>query len=149
MKKSTFSRLIGYVSKYKGYMFAALIFALISNVLIAFMPLIVGKAIDKIIAKGEVDFEGLINTIIILGVIYIISALFTWFFNIVANIVAYNTVKDLRNEALDNISILPLKYFDRNPHGDIISRLTNDMDNISDGLLQGITQFYPGIIKEA
>ena len=61
MKKSTFSRLIGYVSKYKGYMFASLIFALISNVLIAFMPLIVGKAIDKIIAKGKVDFDGLVK----------------------------------------------------------------------------------------
>ncbi|AGF57678.1 ATP-binding cassette subfamily B protein/subfamily B ATP-binding cassette protein MsbA [Clostridium saccharoperbutylacetonicum] len=146
MKKSTFSRLIGYVSKYKGYMFASLIFALISNVLIAFMPLIVGKAIDYIVTKGEVDFDGLIRTIITLGVIYVISALFTWLFTIVANIVAYNTVKDLRNEALGKISILPLKYFDKNPHGDIISRLTNDMDNVSDGLFQGITQFYPGII---
>jgi ATP-binding cassette subfamily B protein/subfamily B ATP-binding cassette protein MsbA len=146
MKKSTFSRLIGYVSKYKGYMFASLIFALISNVLIAFMPLIVGKAIDHIVTKGEVDFDGLIRTIMTLGVIYVISALFTWLFTIVANIVAYNTVKDLRNEALGKISILPLKYFDKNPHGDIISRLTNDMDNVSDGLFQGITQFYPGII---
>ncbi|WP_017212631.1 ABC transporter ATP-binding protein [Clostridium beijerinckii] len=146
MKKSTFSRLICYVSKYKGYMFASLIFALISNILIAFMPLIVGRSIDHIVAKGEVDFDGLIKTIIILGVIYVISALFTWLFTIVANTVAYNTVKDLRNEALNKISSLPLKYFDKNPHGDIISRLTNDMDNISDGLFQGITQFYPGII---
>lgn len=146
MKKNTFSRLLGHVLKYKGYMFTALIFALISNVLIAFMPLIVGKAIDKIIAKGRVDFDGLINTIIVLGVIYVVSAIFTWLFTVVANIVAYNTVKDLKNKALDKISSLPLKYFDKNPHGDIISRLTNDMDNISDGLFQGITQFYPGII---
>lgn len=146
MKKSTFSRLLGYVSKYKGYMFASLIFALISNILIVFIPLIIGKAIDKIISKGEVDFDSLIKKIILLGVIYLISALFTWLFNAVANIVAYNTIKDLRNEALNKINTLPLKYFDRNPHGDIISRLTNDMDNISDGLFQAITQFYPGII---
>lgn len=146
MKKSTFSRLIGYVSKYKWYMVASLIFAFISNVLIAFMPLIVGKAIDKIITEGKVNFDGLVKTIIMLGIIYVISALFTWLFTIVANIVAYSTVKDLRNEALSKISTLPLKYFDRHPHGDIISRLTNDMDNISDGLFQGITQFYPGII---
>lgn len=146
MKKSTFSRLISYVSKYKGFMFASLVFALISNVLIAFMPLIIGKAIDKIISKGKVDFNSLIKIIVLLAVIYIVSSLFTWLFTVVANIVAYNTVKDLRNEALNRISTLPLKYFDRNPHGDIISRLTNDMDNISDGLFQGITQFYPGII---
>ncbi|MFL0250812.1 ABC transporter ATP-binding protein [Clostridium neuense] len=146
MKKSTFSRLIGYVLKYKGYMFASLIFALISNVLIAFMPLIIGKAIDKIVTKGKVNFDALIKIVILLAVIYIVSSLFTWLFTVVANIIAYNTVKDLRNEALNKISTLSLKYFDRTPHGDVISRLTNDMDNISDGLFQGITQFYPGII---
>ena len=146
MKKHTFSRLIGYVSKYKGYMFASLIFALISNVLIAFMPLIIGKAIDKIVAKGRVDFASLTKIILLLAVIYIVSAIFTWLFTAVANIVAYNTVKDLRNESLNKINTLPLSYFDTNAHGDIISRLTNDMDNISDGLFQGITQFYPGIV---
>lgn len=146
MKKGTLSRLLGYVSKYKGYMIASLIFALISNVLIAFMPLIIGKAINKIVAKGKVDFHDLIKIITLLAVMYIVSAIFTWLFTAVANIVAYSTVKDLRNEALDKISTLPLKYFDRNPHGDVISRLTNDMDNISDGLFQGITQFYPGIV---
>lgn len=146
MKKSTFSRLTGYVLKYKGYMLASLIFALISNILIAFMPLIIGKAIDKIVAEGKVDFDALIKIVILLAAIYIISSLFTWLFTVVANIIAYNTVKDLRNEALNKISTLPLKYFDRTPHGDVISRLTNDMDNISDGLFQGITQFYPGII---
>lgn len=146
MKKSTFSRLTGYVLKYKGYMFVSLIFALISNVLIAFMPLIIGKAIDKIVSKGKVDFDALIKIVILLAVIYIVSSLFTWLFTVVANIIAYNTVKDLRNEALNKISTLPLRYFDKTPHGDVISRLTNDMDNISDGLFQGITQFYPGII---
>ncbi|MDD3224465.1 MAG: ABC transporter ATP-binding protein [Clostridium sp.] len=146
MKKSTFSRLMGHVSKYKGYMIASLIFALISNVLIAFMPLIIGKAINNIVAKGRVDFHSLSKIIIVLAVMYVISAIFTWLFTAVANIVAYSTVKDLRNEALNKISTLPLKYFDRNPHGDVISRLTNDMDNISDGLFQGITQFYPGIV---
>lgn len=146
MKKHALYRLLSYISKYKGYMFASLIFALISNVLIAFMPFMVGKAIDNIVAKNNVNFNDLMKTIPMLGIIYIVSAVFTWLFTTVANIVAYSTVKDLRNEALEKINTLPLKYFDRNPHGDIISRLTNDMDNISDGLFQGITQFYPGII---
>ncbi|KOF55720.1 MULTISPECIES: ABC transporter ATP-binding protein [Clostridium] len=146
MKKSTFSRLVKYIGKYKGYMLLSLICALISNILIAFMPLIVGRGIDNIIGKGRVDFTGLIKVIIILAVIYIISSVFTWIFTVIANIIAYNTVKDLRNEALQKISTLPLKYFDENPHGDIMSRLTNDMDAISDGVFQGITQFYPGII---
>lgn len=146
MKKGTLSRLAGYVGKYKVYMVLSLLFALISNVLIAFMPLIVGKGINNIVSKGKVNFNNLLKIILILAVVYLISSLFTWLFTIVANILAYNTVRDLRNAALSKISTLPLKYFDRNPHGDIMSRLTNDMDAISDGLFQGITQFYPAVV---
>ncbi|MCR3761851.1 ABC transporter ATP-binding protein/permease [Clostridium felsineum] len=146
MKKGTLFRLARYVGKYKMYMIVSLIFAFISNVLIAFMPLIVGKGIDNIISKGKVDFNNLLRIILILAVVYVVSSIFTWLFTVVANLLAYNTVRDLRNEALGKISTLPLKYFDRNPHGDIMSRLTNDMDAISDGLFQGITQFYPAII---
>ncbi|NYC93662.1 ABC-type multidrug transport system fused ATPase/permease subunit [Clostridium acetobutylicum] len=146
MKKGTLFRLASYVGKYKMYMFISLIFALISNVLIAFMPLIVGKGIDNIKSQGKVDFNNLLKIIIVLAAVYLISSIFTWLFTAVANILAYNTVRDLRNEALSKISTLPLKYFDVNPHGDIMSRLTNDMDAISDGLFQGITQFFPAIV---
>lgn len=146
MKKGNIKKIFKYLGNYKGYMIISLIFALISNVLIAFMPLIVGKGIDNIIGKGKVDFKNLVKIIIVLAVIYIISSVFTWLFTIVANIIAYRTVRDLRNDAFNRISSLPLKYFDSNAHGDIMSRLTNDIDTISDGLFQGITQFYPGII---
>ena len=143
---SNLIRLFKYIAKYKVYMFMALICALISNVLIAFIPFIVGKGINNIIGKGKVDFNNLLKVIIILGVVYVISALFTWIFTVIANIVAFNTVRDIRNQAFSKIGKLPLKYFDGNAHGDIMSRLTNDIDSISDGLFQGITQFYPGII---
>lgn len=143
---SNLVRLFKYIAKYKVYMFIALICALISNVLIAFIPFIVGKGINNIIGKGRVDFNNLLKVIIILGVVYVISAIFTWIFTVIANIVTFNTVRDIRNQAFSKISTLPLKYFDGNAHGDIMSRLTNDIDSISDGLFQGITQFYPGII---
>jgi len=143
---SSLMRLFKYVGKYKVYMFMALLCALISNVLIASIPFAVGKGIDKIIGKGKVDFNNLLKVIIILAVIYLTSALFTWVFTVIANIAAFKTIRDIREEAFNKISSLPLKYFDRNSHGDIMSRLTNDIDAISDGLFQGITQFYPGII---
>lgn len=143
---SSLIRLFKYVGKYKVYMFTALLCALISNVLIASIPFAVGKGIDKIIGKGKVDFNNLLKVIIILAAIYLTSALFTWIFTVIANIIAFKTIRDIREEAFNKISSLPLKYFDRNPHGDIMSRLTNDIDAISDGLFQGITQFYPGII---
>ncbi|KNF09042.1 ABC-type multidrug transport system, ATPase and permease component [Gottschalkia purinilytica] len=146
MKKNSLFRLFEYIGNYKIYMSISLICALISNALTAFIPFIVGKGIDKIIGRGRVDFNNLLKIIIILAIVYIVSSLFMWIFTIIANIIAFRTVEDIRNEAFDKISTLPLKYFDVNAHGDIMSRLTNDIDAISEGLFQGITQFYPGII---
>jgi len=146
LKKNSLFRLFKYIGNHKIYMGISLICALISNILMAFIPFIVGKGIDKIVGKGTVDFDNLLKIIIILAVVYLISSLFMWIFTVIANIIAFKTVKDIRNEAFDKISTLPLRYFDVNAHGDIMSRLTNDIDAISDGLLQGITQFYPGIV---
>jgi glucan exporter ATP-binding protein len=146
MRNGAIIRLFKYIKKYKLQMFVALIFALISNILMVIGPFLVGKAIDAIVSKGKVNFQQLFKIIMILAVVYGVSALFSWLFTVIANKVAYGTVQDIRKEAFNKISSLPLKYFDSNAHGDIISRLTNDIDAISDGLLQGITQFFPGIV---
>ena len=146
MKNKTLSRLLKYMTKYKTNMILALIFALISNILIIIGPLLVGKGIDNIVSEGTVNFNHLFKVIIILGVVYVVSAIFLWLFSIIANIISFRTVQDIRKEAFDKISTFPLKYFDDNLRGDVISKLTNDIDAISDGLFQGITQFYPGIV---
>ncbi|MBV4418940.1 ABC transporter ATP-binding protein/permease [Clostridium tyrobutyricum] len=146
MKKNSLFRLFKYIGNYKIYLVISLVCALISNVLTAFIPFIVGKGIDRIIGQGRVNFHDLFKIIIILAVVYGVSSFFMWIFTIVANIISFRTVRDIRNEAFDKIEKLPLKYFDSNAHGDIMSRLTNDIDAISDGLFQGITQFYPGIV---
>jgi ABC-type multidrug transport system fused ATPase/permease subunit len=127
-------------------MFLALICALISNVLASLAPLIVGRAIDKVVGKGNVQFDYVIKILVILGLLYCISAAFMWIFSIFANFVAYSTTYDLRKEAFYKITKLPLKFFDENAHGDTMSKLTNDIDAVSDGLFQAITQFYPGIV---
>ncbi|MBV4421262.1 ABC transporter ATP-binding protein [Clostridium tyrobutyricum] len=146
MKKNSLFRLFKYIGNYKIYLIISLVCALVSNILTAFIPFIVGKAIDRIIGQGRVDFPDLFKIIIILAVVYGVSSFFMWIFTILANIISFRTVRDIRNEAFDKIEKLPLKYFDSNAHGDIMSRLTNDIDAISDGLFQGITQFYPGIV---
>ena len=68
----------------------------ISNVLMAFIPFLVGKGIDKIVGKGAVDFHNLLKVIIVLAIVYLISSLFTWIFTVIANIIAFRTVKDIR-----------------------------------------------------
>lgn len=146
MKNKTLFRLTDYLKKYRYKMIVSVIFAFISNILMILGPLFVGKAIDVILGKSKVDFNHLLVLIFILIGIYGASAIFLWLFTVMANKIAYGVVRDIRQEAFDKVSSLPLKYFDGNAHGDIISRLTNDIDAISDGLLQGITQFLPAIV---
>jgi ABC-type multidrug transport system fused ATPase/permease subunit len=134
------------MGKHKLYIIAAIICAFISNILTVIGPLIVGKGIDNIIGSGKVNFNDLLKIIFILASLYVVSSIFLWIFSIIANFITYNTMQNIRKEAFDKISVLPLKYFDDNAHGDIISRLTNDIDAISDGMFQGISQFYPGIV---
>jgi ABC-type multidrug transport system fused ATPase/permease subunit len=140
MKKSLLRRLWGYVGRYKALLTVVFIFALLGNTISIFTPLLTGHAIDKIVGASQVDFNGLIHIIIQLLVLFLVSSIFQWLMSYVSSIVSYNTIYDIRKEAFDKLNTLPLKYFDGNAHGDIISRLTNDIDAISDGLLQGITQ---------
>jgi len=146
MKKSTLQRVWSYVGKYKAQLLVVFICAIIGNTLLIFGPLLTGKAIDKIIGVDNVDFPGLIKIIFSLLIIYVFSSLFQWLMAVVSNVAANNTIHDIRKEAFDKLNTLPLKYFDGTAHGDIISRLTNDIDAISDGLFQGITQVMSAVV---
>lgn len=146
MKNATIKRIFNYVGKYKVHLIAVVICAILGNTLFILSPLLTGKAIDTIIGVGQVDFQGLIRIIGILLIIYIISSFFQWLMSVISNIAANNTIHDIRKEAFDKLNILPLHYFDSNPHGDIISRLTNDIEAISDGLFQGITQIISATV---
>lgn len=146
MKKSTIKRIWGYVGKYKMQLICVFIFAILGNTLTILSPILVGNAIDKMIGLGQVDFKELIRIITLLLIIYIFSSLFGWLMSVVSNVAANSTIHDIRKEAFEKLNSLPLKYFDNHPHGDIISRLTNDIDAISDGLFQGITQIMSAIV---
>ncbi len=146
MKKSMLIRLWSYVGKYKALLVVVFIFAILGNTLFIFTPLLTGHAIDKIVGVDQVDFNGLIKIIIQLLILYVISSLFQWLMSVVSSVASNNTIHDIRKEAFDKLNTLPLKYFDGSAHGDTISRLTNDIDAISDGLFQGITQVMSAIV---
>ncbi len=139
-------RILNYINKYKLILFLIILFAIISNLLNILAPLIVGNGIDYILGYRNVNFNKLIYIILILIFIYLGSSLFQWLMSIFINVLSNKVAKDLRDDAFDKISILPLKYFDTNSHGDIISRFTNDIDTLTEGLLQGITQLFSGIV---
>lgn len=146
MKKSVLLRIWSYLGKYKASLFGVLICGIAGNVLLVFGPLLTGKAIDRMIGEGRVDFEGLFFLLCVLLVLYAISSIFQWLMAMVSNAASNKTIYDLRQAAFDRLNVLPLKYFDRNAHGDIISRLTNDLDAITDGLFQGITQIMSAVV---
>ncbi|MDI9508504.1 MAG: ABC transporter ATP-binding protein [Bacillota bacterium] len=143
---SIIKRLFSYARPYKGFLIGALISAMISVVLSLLIPIYIGKAVDYIIGPGEVDFDGVINKIIYLAIFIGGSATFQWFMSYCTNKITFLTIKDLRSRVFDKLSFIPLNDIDRTPHGNIINTMVNDIDIISDGLLQGFTQLFSGLM---
>lgn len=146
MDKQVVKRLLKFTKPYIGYLIMALICALFSVTFTLLGPVLIGKGIDLIIGPNNVDFNGILKIIVILMATIILGALFQWLMSLCTNIVTQKTVKDLRTTAFNKINEVPLRYIDSNPHGDIINRVVNDIDLISDGLLQGFTQLFTGIV---
>ena len=146
MDKQVVKRLLKFTKPYIGYLVTALICALFSVTFTLLGPVLIGKGIDLIIGPNNVDFNGILKIIVILMATIILGALFQWLMGLYTNIVTQKTVKDLRIASFSKINEVPLRYIDSNPHGDIINRVVNDIDLISDGLLQGFTQLFTGIV---
>ncbi|MDS0526449.1 ABC transporter ATP-binding protein/permease [Clostridium sp. SHJSY1] len=146
MKSSVLKRLLSYIRPYMKYLIIALLSAIISVFVTLLSPILIGKAIDYMIGLGNVDFHGILKIILILATSIIIGSLFQLILTRCTNIITYNTVKDIRIQAFNKLNSVPLKYIDKNAHGDLISRVINDIDQISDGLIQGFSQLFTGII---
>ena len=146
MDKQVVKRLLKFTKPYIGYLIMALICALFSVTFTLLGPVLIGKGIDLIIGPNNVDFNGILKIIVILMATIILGALFQWLMGLYTNLVTQKTVKYLRIASFSKINEVPLRYIDSNPHGDIINRVVNDIDLISDGLLQGFTQLFTGIV---
>lgn len=143
----TVKRLLGYAFHYKGYFVAACIFALLSVLANLLAPKLIGNATDAMLdGIGNVQFGPVIQILIVLAASYVIMSLSQWLLSYFMTLIANKTSRDLRNELFDKLNEFQLKFFDTHPHGDIISRFVNDVDMITDGLLQSITQLITGII---
>lgn len=138
--------LMRYLKPYGKELAAALILAVINVAATLYAPILTGRAIDLIIAKGKVDFAGLRPILIQFAVTIIIVAFSQYAMNLCTNKVTFSAVRDLRNDAFENLSRLPLKYIDSHPKGDIISRLISDIEQISDGLIMGFAQLFTGVV---
>lgn len=154
--KGTLKRLIHYLSPHKYQLGAVLVMAILSTVFSILSPKVMGKATTKlfegIVAKmkgvpgASIDFQYIWQIILILLGLYLLSALFGYFQQYLMAGVAQKTVYDLRREVNEKLSKLPLKYFDARTHGEILSRVTNDVDNISSTLQQSLTQLITAVL---
>lgn len=148
-RKETLARVLRFAKPYRWYLLAALVSAVLSVSLTLYAPVLIGRGIDQIIAPGKVYFDNLLPILLELGIVAVLAALFQWLLTLCTNIVTYKTVRDLRSAAFEHVEEIPLSNIDSRPHGDIISRIINDIDSVSDGLLQGFSQLFTGIITIA
>ena len=140
------ARILQYAKPYRNYLFFAFISAFISVVVSLFIPVLIGRAIDVIVGKGNVDFNSLISILIVIAVAIAISAVFQWIMTYCTNKITFLSVRDLRMAAFDKLIQVPLRYIDGISHGNIMNTMINDIDQISDGLLQGFAQLFTGVI---
>ena len=143
---STIKKLLTYVKKYKIQILFSLAISAMSVWLSLYIPIIVANAIDYIVGKNQVDFTTVSGLILQIVQIAIVVAILQWMINIINNKITFLVARDLRNDALKKLEKVPLKYIDINQHGDIVSRVISDVDQIVDGLLMGFTQIFTGVL---
>ena len=142
---ATLKEVIRRLGRYRIFLVFSILLATVSVALTLYIPKLTGHAVDYVIGKGKVNFPGVIQVMIQIGVCTLITALAQWLMNVCNNKMTYQMVQDIRNEAFYKIEQLPLKYIDGHPYGEVVSRVIADVDQFSDGLLMGFTQLFTGI----
>ena len=131
---------------YLHYLLISLVFAVISVALTLYAPLLTGNAIDYVVGKGAVDFDGVLYILKVLAIVILITSIAQWFMNLCNQTITYRVVKEIRIRAFDKLQKLPLKYLDSHAQGETMSRIITDVEQFSDGLLMGFTQLFTGIV---
>lgn len=142
----TVKKVIIRIKKYWVFLILSIIMATITVVSSLYVPILVGNAIDYIIGPSNVNFRLIAQILAEIGVVIGITALSQWIMNICNNKITYHVTRDIRDEAIEKIEHLPLKYIDGHSYGEIVSRVIADVDQFADGLLMGFTQFFSGVM---
>ena len=145
-QKETVLKVIQYIKKYWIYLAVSIVMAALTVTLTLYLPILTGQVIDLIVDMGMVDFAGVFRILKKMAAAIAVTAAAQWIMNVCNNKMAYRIVQDVRNEAFRKIEILPLKYIDGHSYGEVVSRVIADVDQFSDGLLMGFTQFFTGVI---
>lgn len=144
--KAVLKRVLTHIKKYRILVILSFVCAMITVASTLYAPILTGDAIDLIVGKGLVDFDGIKDIIYTFVMVTVVTVLSQWFMNIINNHITYSVVRDIRIEVFNHMEELPLSYIDSHKHGDIVSRIVSDIDQFADGLLMGFTQLFTGIV---
>ena len=146
MQKNLLKRLLSFTRPYLSHLALALFFAVVGVSMTLYAPVLTGRAIDLVAGKGAVDFQALKKILEALAGVVATAALSQWLMGLCTNKITYLTVRDIRVKAFDRLQKVPLRFVDTMPHGDILSRVAVDAEQVADGLLMGFTQLFTGIV---
>ncbi|MCI8458913.1 MAG: ABC transporter ATP-binding protein [Clostridia bacterium] len=148
-KKGAIALVLRFMRPYYPLIVLALLCSVVQIAATLLAPVVIGKAVDYIIGKGNVDLDKVLRYAYVLMALIAIVMLFQWLGSLCTNKAAFHTVRDLRCAAFNKLNRVPLSFIDNRSHGDLLSRVVNDTDLISDGLIQGFTQLFSGVVTVA
>jgi len=143
-QSDTLKKVFYRLGRYRIFLLFTILLSVVTVGLTLYIPKLTGKAVDCIVAKGQVDDKGVTEILMQIGICILITAFAQWLMNICNNKMTYQIVRDIRNDAFKKIEILPLKYIDGHAYGEVVSRVIADVDQFADGLLMGFTQLFTG-----
>ena len=142
----TLRKVMGVIGKYRILVLLSILLAAISVILQLYIPVLFGDAIDTILGAKQVRFDLLMPYLVRIAGLVVAASFTTWVMNLTNNRLTYRTVRDIRAKAIRQMQVLPLSTLDAHSTGDLVQRVIADVDQLSDGLLLGFTQFFSGII---
>ena len=145
-EKGTLKKVLAYLKPYLPLVILSVLLSAVTVALTLYIPVLIGRAIDRIVSKGQVDFDAVRGYLIRIGVIAGATGLVQWLVNSINNKITYQVVRDVRDQAFRRLQILPLRYMDSHPVGGIVSQVIADVDQFADGLLLGFTQLFTGAV---
>ncbi|MBR1483499.1 MAG: ABC transporter ATP-binding protein [Ruminococcus sp.] len=146
MKSPAVKKVLARLKNHAFLLILALLSAVVSISLTLFVPVLVGGAVDNIIGKGEVYFEAVAQILLWIAVAVVGLTICQWTMNYLVNVISFRLVRDLRRDVFRKFNSVPLQAIDSHPHGDLISRMINDVDAVGDGLTQLVLQLFSGLV---
>ena len=142
----TLRQVLTYIGRYRWMLWCSVLLAAATVALTLYVPILLGRAIDRMVDAGQVELAAIVPLLVQSGVLVLLTAVLQWVMNTVNNALTYRIIRDMRRDAFYHLQKLPLSYLDTHPVGEIVSRMIADVDQFADGLLMGFTQLFTGVV---